>query len=278
MRVWDNVARHIARPERFNYAPSRASGGLPWPRPRRPPPSRSSFPAPGNGRRRGADQHGGRRLKVRFTGNRIDLLGRKTPGGGSVKVLVDGVPAEQAPVFCYDLHRGQAGARPQRPFVHNGQDCAPHAVDLGGNLVPQTWTITMTSDAGDYRLEGSVTGPDGEGNLARPFRSRSGQIGIDPKFWREGRNEIHGRPVVQRDGKPVVEFGTMAVPVVYENGQPVAYGDVKGDTFTFDVYRCAGAHDQLPRPTSPARWPSRWRRTSPTARTHWRSSPPATAR
>ena len=28
--------------------------------------------------------------------------------------------------------------------------------------------------------------------------------------------------------------------MVYEKGKPVAYGDVKGDTFTFDVYRCSG--------------------------------------
>ena len=103
----------------------------------------------------------------------------------------------------------------------------------------QTWTIRMTSDVGDYRLVGSVTGPDGEGNLARPFLSKSGQIGIDPKFWREGRVPIQGRPVVERGGKPVVEFGATPVPVVYENGKPVAYGDVRGDTFTFDVCRAA---------------------------------------
>jgi hypothetical protein len=33
---------------------------------------------------------------------------------------------------------------------------SPHAVELGSNIVPQTWTITMTSNTGDYRLEGSV--------------------------------------------------------------------------------------------------------------------------
>jgi hypothetical protein len=80
-------------------------------------------------------------------------------------------------------------------------------------VIPQSWTITMTSDTGDYRLEGAVTGPDGEGNVAEPFVSHSGQIAIDPKLWRHARTE-------RRDGS-------------------VVYGNGAGDAFTFDVYRCA---------------------------------------
>ena len=85
-------------------------------------------------------------------------------------------------------------------------------MDLGADVIPQSWTIYMTSDGGDYRIEGSITGPDGEGNVARPFRSRSGQIGIDPIHWRNGRVERNGH---------------------------VIYGNVVGDKFTFDVYRCS---------------------------------------
>ena len=92
-------------------------------------------------------------------------------------------------------------------------DVAPHAVELRANVVPQTWTITMTTDTGDYRLEGSLTGPDGEGNVAQPFVSRSGQIAIDPRLWRHARTERKDSPVV--------------------------YGNGTGDTFTFEVYRCA---------------------------------------
>jgi hypothetical protein len=242
MRVWDNVARHIAKPDRFDYAPESRERRIAVVTPVATATEQLSFWGGCGGWNAigGAAQTGvaGARLKVRFVGNRIDVLGRRMPGGGSVKLFIDGIPAERAPVFATTFIQAKA-ATPKRPFVHNVQDCAPHAVDLGAKLVPQTWTITMTSDVGDYRLQGSVTGPDGEGNLARPFHSRSGQIGIDPRFWREGRVEIHGRPVVQRHGKPVVDFGVTAVPVVYENGQPVAYGDVQGDTFTFDVYRCA---------------------------------------
>jgi hypothetical protein len=117
-------------------------------------------------------------------------------------VLIDGIPADQAPVFLMNYIK---------PDKKNWR--IPHAVDLGASPVPQTWTITMSSDVGDYRLEGSVTGPDGTGNLAQPFVSPSGQIGLDPKFWRQGRVE--------------------------KKDQPVEYGVATGDTFTFDVYRCA---------------------------------------
>ena len=237
IRVWDNVGRHVAKPERFNDAPES--------RERRiavvPPAATATEQVSVSGgwtTAGGAAQASvaGARLKVRFTGNRIDVLGRRTSAGGSVKLFIDGKPADEAPVFSTTCIEPKA-ATPKRPFVHGVNECSPHAVDLGVNIVPQTWTITMTSDVGDYRIVGSVTGPDGEGNLTRPFRSTSGQIGVDPKFWREGRVEVRGRPVVQRGGKPVVEFGDVVVPVVYEKGQPVAYGDVKGDRFTFDVYR-----------------------------------------
>lgn len=131
------------------------------------------------------------------------MIGRKAPGGGTVKVLVDGIPADRAPVFLMS-------------FIKPSQAHAwriPHAVDLGPNPLPQTWTIVMTSDVGDYRLEGSVTGSDGTGNLAQPFLSPSGQIGLNPRFWRQGRVE--------------------------KKDQPVEYGVAGGDAFAFDVYRCA---------------------------------------
>jgi len=153
------------------------------------------------------------RLKVCFTGNRIDLICRKTPGGGSAQVLVDGVPADQAPAFHTTFIQPKPAIWPRALKGPGPGDVAPHAVELRANVVPQTWTITMTSDTGDYRLEGSVTGPDGEGNVAQPFISRSGQIAIDPRLWRHARTERKDSPVI--------------------------YGNGTGDTFTFEVHRCA---------------------------------------
>lgn len=147
----------------------------------------------------------GDRLKINFTGNRIELLGLKAPAGGSVKVLIDGVAGDQLPLVYTDF---------VKPGPHNrGSNWrSPHMVGLGADPVPQTWTITMTSETGDYSVEGSVTGPDGTGNLTQPFVSKSGQISIDPKFWREGHRAKEG---------------------------PDQYGNVTGDSFSFDVIRAA---------------------------------------
>ena len=209
-RVWDSVGRHITKADQFAYAPESRERRIaisPAPKTATEEISISGSWKLANGVATTGER--GAKVKVRFTGNRIDLLGRKMPGGGSVRVLIDGIPGDQAPVFASTFIVATQKTWPG-PIKSARNDCAPHAVDLGDNVVPQSWTITTTSDVGDYRIEGSVTGADGEGNVARPFRSRSGQIGIDPIHWRHGRDE--------RGGK-------------------VIYGNVTGDKFNFDVYR-----------------------------------------
>ena len=136
----------------------------------------------------------GARLKVAFQGNRIDLIGTKSAGGGSAKVFIDGKPADQADVFFMTyIEPGPKNAKPARGMT---ADQSPHRAILGKNIVPQRWTITMTSDRGDFKLEGSVTGLDGEGNNLKPFTSNSGQIILDPQFWRraQDRNPVAQRP------------------------------------------------------------------------------------
>lgn len=212
MLIWENIGRHIAMPEHFNYAPESRERRLAVAPPCNTATEQVSLAgdwsrADGQVRTSQADA----RLKVRFTGNRIDILGQRTIHGGTVKVLIDGQPAEQAPVFYTtfidpDPKQLPAGGK------NGAGNTAPHAVDLGTNIVPQTWTITMTSDVGDFSLQGSITGPDGAGNAARPFHSLSGQINMDPKLWRGVRINNQGR---------------------------VICGNRTGDKFTFDVYRCA---------------------------------------
>jgi hypothetical protein len=98
-------------------------------------------------------------------------------------------------------HKEGKGATPR--------DQSPHAVTLGGGLVPQSWTLVMTSDSGDFELTGSVTGPDGKGNAFKPFTSTSGQVLIEPELWRRAeRNRTGDRFTwdVRRAGVGVVSF------------------------------------------------------------------------
>jgi hypothetical protein len=201
IRIWDNVSRHLNPSDRSTYTAES--------RERRIPPTpltntkteqvslSGDWLVTGEALRTSA---AGARLKINFVGNRLDLIGRKGPGGGTIKVLVDGVAGGQASFVMNSI-------MPSRKHLWK----APHAVDLGSKPVPQKWLIMMTSDVGDYRLEGSVTGFDGQGNLAQPFLSRSGQVGIQPTYWRQGRVE--------------------------KKGQGIEYGVAQGDSFTFDVQR-----------------------------------------
>jgi hypothetical protein len=207
MLVWDNVSRHITKPDHFAYAPESRERRITVAPPTHTATEQVTLSgdwttAEGAVRTAKSDA----RLKVRFTGNRIDLLGRRASGGGTAKIFIDGKPADQAPVFSCNFIQ-------PKPRGEKASAASPHAVELGRNVVPQTWTITVTSNTGDYRVEGSVTGPDGEGNLDGPFWSKSGQIGIDPKLWRNGK------------------FDT--------KNHKVAYGNHTGEAFTFDIDRCA---------------------------------------
>ncbi len=211
IRIWDHVSRHLAKSdqpsdtpesrERWISVTAAAGKADDTASPAKEHVTISGNWNTGDGTLR--SHAAGDRLRASFTGNRIDLNGRKAPGGGTMQVLVDGVAGDQAPLFLMNY------IQPNKRSLWR----IPHAVELGAHPLPQAWTITMTSDTGDYRLEGGVTGADGTGNLAQMFTSPSGQIGIDPKFWRAGRVE--------------------------KKDQPVEYGVSAGDSFRFDVFRSA---------------------------------------
>jgi hypothetical protein len=214
MMVWESIRRHLTQPAQFTYDPAQLERGIAVAPPQSSATEQVTLTGPWKSSEGTiAASTADARVKVRFVGNRIDLLGHRSPKGGAVKVLIDGQPAEQAPVFYMSF----IDPDPKKPPVggKNGAGAvAPHAVDLGTNVVPQSWTITMTSDHGDYRIEGTVTGPDGEGNITKPFHSNSGQISMEPKLWRGWRLDDKGRLICQNR---------------------------TGDKDTFDVYRCAKA-------------------------------------
>lgn len=153
-------------------------------------------------------------LEVEFTGTGVDLIGWRKPGAGVARVWIDGKPDDMAKAFCatyiqpdadnyIDLHSTDVD------FRRHISDRCPHGISLGQNLRPQTWTIDMTSDAGDYLVTGSVTGADGKGNAFRPFTSTSGQIIIDPELWRLAKTNRSGDKFtfeVIRNVLPQVDF------------------------------------------------------------------------
>ena len=123
-------------------------------------------------------------LRVIFQGNRIDLIGVLSSTGGTVRILLDGQPAENvAAFFTTAVKTGPHNSG----VVGYVKERAPHWIQLGSNIIPQTWTITTTDAADNYELCGAVTGPDGKGDTLHPFTSNSGQIIIDPYYWRNPR-------------------------------------------------------------------------------------------
>jgi hypothetical protein len=73
-------------------------------------------------------------------------------GDGSAEVCIDGKPDDQVDAF-YAGHilpdPKNAPAPPNPP-----RDRAPHMLTLGTNIGPQSWTLTMRSDVGDFELVG----------------------------------------------------------------------------------------------------------------------------
>jgi len=118
------------------------------------------------------------KLTLEFTGNRVDVILRR--GRGSARILIDG----KAPSKLNLVHA-------TRPKSKGGKFATVMRVFEGPNMVEEDWTLTFTEITRDksgkrivdfrYKIEGSVTGPDGEGSKGAPFTSKSGRIRILPK-------------------------------------------------------------------------------------------------
>lgn len=141
---------------------------------------------------------------IRFRGNRIDLLGIRSPEGPVVDlsegaVTLDGRPLAEAPAFVTTLI--VPGAKNARPERGSAADRSPHLVRLGPAkaIVPQDWTLKMVSDTGAYELIGSVTGHDGYGHNGEDFTGNSGQITVPSALWRR-RLEADGVNYTNRTG------------------------------------------------------------------------------
>jgi hypothetical protein len=179
------------------------------------------------------------RLKLKFVGNRLDLVLPSCAGGA--RILIDG----KAPSTLGLLH----GTRPMRMRTAAGEQPANiKRYYEGSDIVPETWTLTFLDVSGQeptrtfrFKLSGSVTGPDGEGSSEKDFVSKSGRITIWSDDWvkdfkweprglppvpltwqivRDSLDEVHGssqaRPytyVTVADGLPCVEHELTLIPL-----------------------------------------------------------------
>ena len=117
-------------------------------------------------------------LRLPFTGNRVDLLGRPGPAV-SVPVRIDGKKPSEFPEL-YGFTRAVAPPDEKWPFV----------LQIGHEqpLILEEWTLQFYDVAPDlksfrFRVTGSKTGADGDGSSIERFVSRSGRVVIEPADW-----------------------------------------------------------------------------------------------
>ena len=118
------------------------------------------------------------KLVLEFEGNRVDAIRRKGINKPA-KVLIDGKPPSSRPEL-YKFTRPTTYPGSSWPCLLRVQSQAPLAVE--------EWTLTITDLSSDgkscrFKLNGSVTGFDGEGKSDERFVSHSGKIVIDPEDW-----------------------------------------------------------------------------------------------
>jgi len=122
------------------------------------------------------------RIKLTFTGNRIDAIAKAAPAGAklvSAKVLIDGkAPSEDS--HLYAITRPSKAPNAWYPAITRIDHVAP--------LLLETWTLRITKFTDDakvlsFEVSGSKTGPDGAGISTKRFTSKSGRVVIDPKSW-----------------------------------------------------------------------------------------------
>lgn len=162
-----NILAHFREPQAFSYEPA----------------SREKLIQP--------ERQSDGSFTAKFTGTRLDLHGITAPDGGTFRVLIDEKSALETNAWLMSYVQPDTKNAKEGKGA-NPRDQSPHGITLGQKIVPQIWTLVMTSDSGDYALTGSVTGPDGSGNAFKPFTSTSGQILIEPDLWRRAERNRTG--------------------------------------------------------------------------------------
>ena len=122
----------------------------------------------------------GSRLKLKFTGNRVDILSMPNDNPGSAKILIDGNPPSSYSEL-YAVTRSSPAFETWFPAIHR--------ITLGKNPICEKWTLKIIdildtkAEKLKYELKGSETGIDGTGNSWEKFTSDSGRIILLPEYF-----------------------------------------------------------------------------------------------
>jgi len=123
------------------------------------------------------------RLTLRFTGNRVVAVSDGTgTAGATATVLLDGKPMDGVKELWAITRPSVGPARIWMPAINN--------IGFEAPLVEEDWTLTCLPDSTPdgkkihFRVEGSVTGEDGEGWSTERFVSRSRRAIVEPSDWR----------------------------------------------------------------------------------------------
>lgn len=118
------------------------------------------------------------KLALEFEGNRVEAILSGT-AGPACEVRIDGRRPSEFPEL-YGLTR-------TTPYPGSKWPCI---LKIGREkpLVLEQWTLTITEITPDlkqfrFKLEGSKTGPDGQGESGKRFVSNSGRVVIEPDDW-----------------------------------------------------------------------------------------------
>ena len=130
------------------------------------------------------------KLKLKFRGTRVDVIVPPVRGGATV--LIDGKKPSELNLF----HGTRPKARTNiSSITKEPAPNVPMAYHIGKNMQEETWTLAITHGNADedkskantthvrFKLSGSKTGPDGEGENECKFVSKSGRITILTSDW-----------------------------------------------------------------------------------------------
>lgn len=118
-------------------------------------------------------------LTLPFTGNRVVAIAGDG-GSATVEVLLDDEPLAGRRA-CWAVSRPSKAPRMWMPAIKQ--------VSFEQPPVAEDWTLTCLPESSAdgkrvrFRVEGSVTGADGEGLSDERFVSRSGRVVIEPADW-----------------------------------------------------------------------------------------------